>query len=306
MSGVVRLQLRRHGEHIRNRLSLISAVSALLAIGATVAIAQQPSDAPSSHRADDVVTQDDVRHFAETLVGKPSVPPPNRGAAQTPGSIAIEALDTNDALSTVKLGATHLNLQPPPGHCFLDELQPSDARLAGLLRQIFQAELRMLGAFADCAQLRSWRTGTRKTLSDYGQFLVPVSFIAKKLDGPAQPYVDTICKVMRENGGELLAKSAPDLKQRFEQVLRGAKMNETRFLGVVGQDAHACYFGLIQKLTTEYGDPKTQVDVSAIAFVSGKMIYSNLYAVHEGDHTLGELFDRQRQNVAQNVRGNRG
>jgi hypothetical protein len=53
-------------------------------------------------------------------------------------------------------------------------------------------------------------------------------------------------------------------------------------------------------------DPKTQVDVSTIAFIAGKMIYSNLYAVHEGDHTLNELFDRQQGNVAQNARVNGG
>jgi hypothetical protein len=118
--------------------------------------------------------------------------------------------------------------------------------------------------------------------------------------------VDTICKIMRENGGQIMAQSAPDVKKRFEEALTGAQMNEMRFLGVVGQDDNACYFGLIQKLVTEHGDPKTQVDVSAISFVSGKMIYSNLYAVHEGDHTLSEIFERQKANVARNLRVNGG
>jgi hypothetical protein len=301
MPGLIRRQRRERGERGRNKFRLLAALATASILGAGLAAAQRAMDADSSQRADDIVTQADVRGFAETLVGKPSAASPT-----TPSAGAVQELTTNDARTKVKLGAAYLDLEPPPGHCFLDESQPSDARLAGLLRQIFQAELRMLGAFADCAQLKSWRIGTRKTLSDYGQYLVPVSFIAKKLDGPAQPYVATICSVMRENGGELIAKSAPDVKQRFEQVLQGAKMNETRFLGVVGQDEHACYFGLIQKIVTEFGDPKTQVDVSTIAFVSGKMIYSNLYAVHEGDHTLGELFERQKGNVAQNVRINGG
>jgi hypothetical protein len=304
MPLVGRRRRRDNGARSRNKLGLLFALSTLLGLGAGLAAAQQPRDADSSQRADDVVTQDDVRGFAEGLVGKQSAAPAVPPNAATTGS--IQELATDDARTTVKLGAASLDLEPPPGHCFLDEAQPSDARLAGLLRQIFQADLRMLGAFADCAQLKSWRTGARKTLSDYGQFLVPVTFIAKKLDGPARPYVDTICAIMRENGGELIAKSAPDVKQRFEQALQGAQMNENRFLGVVGQDEHACYFGLIQKIVTEFGDPKTQVDVSTIAFIAGKMIYSNLYAVHEGDHTLNELFDRQQGNVAQNVRVNGG
>lgn len=306
MFGTVRRQPRQYRQNRRNGLGLFLTLSAAFGLGAGIAIAQSPPEADSSQRAEDTVTQADVRNFAETLVGKPGAAPSQNPRSVQPAKIVIEELGTTDARSRVKLGAAFLDLEPPPGHCFLDESQPSDARLAALLRQIFQADLRMLGAFADCAQLKSWRSGARKTLGDYGQFLAPISFIAKKLEGPAKPYVETMCNVMRENGGELIAKSAPEVKQRFEQALKGAQMNETRFLGVVGQDDHACYFGLIQKLVTEFGDPKTQVDVSAIAFVAGKMIYSNLYAVHEGDHTLGELLDRQQRNVAQNVRGNPG
>jgi hypothetical protein len=290
------------------RLALIMAVSVAVAAGAALAQGGRGDVADSAGRADDIVTQEDIRGFAEALVGKPSATPK---AAPTPAELAEKAkgiapIASEDGRSQVQLGAARLNLVPPGGHCFLDETQPADARLAGILRQVFGGELRMLGAFADCAQLRSWRTGQRKTLSDYGQFLVPADFIDKKLDGPSKPYVETICKIMRENGGQLLDQSAPTVKQRFEEALKGAQMNEMRFLGVVGQDDTACYFGLIQKLITEHGDPKTQVDVSAIAFVAGKMIYSNLYAVHEGDQTLSELMERQQTNVSRNLRANGG
>jgi hypothetical protein len=121
------------------------------------------------------------------------------------------------------------------------------------------------------------------------------------VDGSPKAYVETICNTLRQNGGEIIDKSTPEVKKRFEEALKGAKMNEVRFLGVVGQDDNACYFGLIQNIVTEFGDPKTQVDVSAIAFISGKMIYINLYAVHEGDFTLGEVFERQKANVEHNL-----
>jgi hypothetical protein len=299
MLGAFGTRSRNVGGVNGRRLALILAV--LAAVAAGVAMAQ-------GGRADDIVTQEDVRNFAETLLGKPSATP------KTPPTIAelnekakgMAAIASEDGRSEVQHGAARLNLVPPAGHCFLDEAQPSDARLAGILRQVFGGELRMLQAFADCAQLRSWRSGQRKTLSDYGQFLVPVDFIDKKLDGPSRPYVETICKTMRDEGGQLLDQSAPTVKKRFEEALKGAQMNEMRFLGVVGQDDTACYFGLIQKLVTEFGDPKTQVDVSAIAFVAGKMIYSNLYAVHEGDQTLSELLERQQTNVARTLRANGG
>jgi hypothetical protein len=293
------------GRH-RLRLMLVLAGSILALAGAALAQSGRGDVADSAGRADDIVTQDDVRGFAEGLVGKPSAVPKPTAEEMNEKAKGIASIATEDGSSQVKVGAAHINLLPPAGHCFLDESQGADARLAGILRQVFGGELRMLGAFADCGQLRTWRTGKRKTLSDYGQFLVPVDFIDKKLDGASKPYVETICKIMRETGGQLLDQSAPTVKQRFEEALKGAQMNEMRFLGVVGEDDTACYFGLIQKLVTEFGDPKTQVDVSTITFISGKMIYSNLYAVHEGDQTLSELLERQQTNVARMLRANGG
>ncbi len=285
----------------------LAIIFALMCVVLSGGVAAQ-TGADSLSRADDAVTQDDVRNFAENLVGKPGAAP--RGLV-TPQQIEqkaqrIAALGSGADRSEVKLGEVKLGLEPPSGHCFLDESQPSDARLVGLLNSIFRGELRMLGAFADCAQLKSWRTGQRKTLGDYGQFLVPLDFLDKKVEGAAKPYVDTICQIMRDSGGEIMSKSEGEVRRRFEEALRGAKMNEVRFLGVVGQDDHACYFGLIQNIITEFGDAKTQVDVSAIAFISGKMIYSNLYAVHEGDQTLTELFERQKANVGRNLAVNGG
>lgn len=277
----------------------------LLALSGAAALAQT---ADSLSRADDVVTQADVVNFAEGLVGKPGAAP---RPVTTPEQLdqkaqRIASLGSGAARIEVKLGEVKLELEPPGGHCFLDESQPSDARLNGMLHSIFRGDLRMLGAFADCAQLKSWRTGTRKTLGDYGQFLVPLDFLDKKVEGDAKPYIDTICTIMRETGGQLMAASEGEVRKRFEEVLKGAQMNEVRFLGVVGQDDTACYFGLIQNIITEHGDPKTQVDVSTIAFFAGKMVYGNLYAVHEGDETLPELYERQRANVERNRAVNGG
>ncbi len=299
---------RRYGSAKRFTLAL-AGIALFFGSAELISSGHAQTSADSLSRADDPVTQEDVRSFAEALIGKPSASPP---APTTPQQLETKAQSITATLGNaenrteVKLGEAKLGLEPPAGHCFLDESQPSDARLVGLLQTIFRGELRMLGAFADCSQLKSWRTGKRKTLSDYGQFLVPLTFLDKKVDGSPKAYVDTVCNTLRQNGGELINQSAPQVKQRFEEALKGAKMNEVRFLGVVGQDEHACYFGLIQNIITEFGDPKTQVDVSAVAFISGKMIYINLYAVHEGDFTLGEVFERQKANVARNLAANGG
>jgi hypothetical protein len=78
-----------------------------------------------------------------------------------------------------------------------------------------------------------------------------------------------------------------------------------RLLGVVDQDQNACYFVLLQKIMTEQRQTKTQVDVAAVTFLAGKMVFINLYGELKSDNTLSELLQRQKDNIARNVALNR-
>ena len=96
-------------------------------------------------RPGDVLTQNDASRFAEALVGKSD---PAETPLPTPRQLEqkaqkLAALGSDSERTQVKLGDTPLDLEPPAGHCFLDESQPSDARLVGLLHSVFRGELRM-------------------------------------------------------------------------------------------------------------------------------------------------------------------
>ena len=233
------------------------------------------------------MTEAHVRQIALQLMGK------------TPPSAV--GLELKNGRMQVTLGDARLRLDPPAGHCFLDASHPADARLHTVLQRIFSTDIRLVGGFADCEQLKAWRSGERKTLRDYGKFLTPVAVLDKRAEGTARQLMAAMCRTMRTEGGEFSMKGKRGLKAQFEEALASAQMNESRSLGVIDQDDHACYFGMLQKLTAENGEIKTQIDVSAAAIISGKMIYSNLYAALESDGTLKELLDRQKANIARNV-----
>ncbi len=237
------------------------------------------------------LTEANVRQIALQLMGK------------TPPSVV--QLRLRGRRMQVTLGSTRFWLEPPSGHCFLDAQHPADARLHNVLQRIFSTDIRLIGGFADCAQLEAWRSGKRKTLRDYGKFLTPLAVLDKRATGSPRKLVATMCRTMRSEGGEFSLRGRRSLKAQFERALASAKMNESRSLGVIDEDSHACYFGMLQKLQTETGEVKTQIDVSVAAIISGKMIYSNLYAALENDGTLRELLDRQKANVARNVAANR-
>jgi len=54
-----------------------------------------------------------------------------------------------------------------------------------------------------------------------------------------------------------------DIKARIENTLSTIRMNETSFLGVLGQDADACYAGPVQKMHTEANTEKIQITAFA-------------------------------------------
>jgi hypothetical protein len=214
------------------------------------------------------------------------------GEAGNPGVQQVK-----DERITVNVGGSGIDLAPPSGHCFLDPAQQADARLIGILRRVFGGNVRMLAAYADCGQLKSWRAGKRKTLDDHGQYIVPLTMQSFSFQGDAAPHVKKFCDAFRRSSGELMDQVSKTVKQRIESAMNGVKVNEQKILGVLEEDNHACYFGLLQRLITEYGDPKTQIGVTAYIFAGGKAIGSNLYTVYKDEASMVALLGRQRENA---------
>ena len=79
-----------------------------------------------------------------------------------------------------------------------------------------------------------------------------------------------------------MAQQAPDLKARIEETLKKVKMNEVSFIGVLAEDANACYAGQLQKLQTETGTEKTQIVLIAVAVVKNKNIFVYRMTVYKG------------------------
>jgi hypothetical protein len=218
----------------------------------------------------------------------------------------MASLEIDEGRATAKLAEAQIHLEPPSGHCFLDPKHPGDAHIYSVFERIFRGDIRMLNGYADCEQLNLWRVGGRTTLDNYGNILIPVAMLNRTVEGPAKPYVEVVCRTMRQNAGVFRDRNMPGLKNMFEQALAKSPINAMRLLGVVDQDKDACYFVLLQKIMTEKRVTKTQVDVAAVTFLSGKMVFINLYGELESDNTLMELLQLQKANVARNVALNRG
>jgi hypothetical protein len=204
------------------------------------------------------------------------------------------------------VGGTSLNLIPPAGYCDLDESNPSDGRLITAIGNLVRGGgNELLAISANCGQLSDWRAGKRPLLDDIAQYQSPISMMQQTLPGSPEPVIKQNCDSLRKEGERLLSGSLPDIKSRVEKTLERVKISDSSFMGVLAEDATACYAAVLQKMKTEIGTDKTQVALFAITVVKGKMIFSYLFSPFAGTDTVTSMLTAHKANVAALLAANR-
>jgi hypothetical protein len=213
------------------------------------------------------------------------------------GTLAGPVAAGSGVAKDVQIGSATLSLPTPEGYCELVEQQPSDARVLKVIGDLAAgAQNDLLIVAADCGQLDTWRAGKLLSLDDYVQYQTPTP--ARNSIFPRAESIKEFCATTRAQGETKISGVAPDINARLEAAVKGAKFNETSFLGVLAEDADACYFGLLLRIRTETGAEKTQVTVSATTFVRGKIVFYNLYTAYHDAGSVAAALARHRPNVA--------
>jgi hypothetical protein len=198
-----------------------------------------------------------------------------------------------------KVGQTSVTLTAPSGQCELDPGQPSDARML----QITESTLasvgnRLLGFYADCKQLNDWRTGKRALLEDFAQYQTSIAAIDAPAPAVPAEAIKQLCSQQREASEKVVTGIATDMKARIEEAVRGVQLNQVRSLGVVAEDANACYAALVQRFKAETGKDVTIMALFATTFVQGKLVLYYLYSPYRTAQTMPALLAKQKLNVA--------
>jgi hypothetical protein len=213
-------------------------------------------------------------------------------AAAAPGALAVQTT----------IGGVAVTLPPPAGFCELSDINPSDKRMITTLTDLLaKSGNKLLSMSADCRQLTDWRSGKRQLLDDYAQYQTPIA----GMDQPPSETVAQTCTTLRNEGNKILANQMPDIKARVESTLSKIKMNETSFLGVLGEEANACYAGLVQRIHTEAGTDKTQITAFAISTIKNRSIFTYRFAVYQTADTVNAVLAKIKGDVAALLAANR-
>jgi hypothetical protein len=194
---------------------------------------------------------------------------------------------------TVSVGGVLLRLSPPPDFCALDATHAADARLFdAVARTLADMGNHLLSLSADCTELAEWRSGKRELLDNLAQHQTMTTWEDVLLVVSPQTIIKQTCAEMRSRGGELVSSTTSQANARIEQVLKTVKINEMKFLGVLGEEPLACYAALLQRTATEAGREKTQVTVLATTVVRRKLIYYYRSAPFADNRTIEAMLER--------------
>jgi hypothetical protein len=194
------------------------------------------------------------------------------------------------------VGGVALTLPPPAGYCDLDVRQPSDARLLNIVSTALGGN-RLLAMSADCRQLGDWRIGRRPLLANYLQYQ---TLRAWEYSMPAPPaeVVKATCNQLRTQGEKLPQQVGPDVQRRLESAMTSMRFGEQKFMGVLYEDATACYAALLQRIRAETGDNIEQATISGITTVKGKLIYVYGFAPFAGGRAVQGLLEQVKTSIA--------
>src|SRR5215470_10846805 len=116
----------------------------------------------------------------------------------------------------VTVGQTKLVLVAPKGFCPFDRRHSRDSQLIDLMQQATQGDKEVLGAFANCRRLKSWRAGSADDLG--GTFSYAVSLKAKNLDESALIDIPTACATFRQQGAGITKNAERATAERIDEI----------------------------------------------------------------------------------------
>jgi len=200
------------------------------------------------------------------------------------------ALCVTATAKDAKVGGVLLKLPPPPGYCELDPSEPSDLRLFSILEGAFKnSGNRLLAISADCTELNDWRARKRKFLDNFAQYQTVIALENLEYQANGAELINTVCKELRAQGEKIVTGMEKDVQARYEEVLKDVKVNETRFIGVLGEEPTICYAAVVERVVAD-GMEKTIVTVWATTIVGGKMVYVYQFAPHVSGNSITDVF----------------
>jgi hypothetical protein len=191
------------------------------------------------------------------------------------------------------LGGVLVKLPLAPNHCVLNESDPSEQRVISLVRVAQPPALRSLLLQTNCSELREWHGGKRKILGDILQYQTMADDRVATENSIART-----CASVRARGIVDLSGFTESANKRLAEAALAIKVDEIRFLGVIGEDPAVCYTANLWKFRSDHGDDILGVNGIAVTVIRERFLYFAIGTDYQDRRTLDELLSRLRDGIA--------
>lgn len=202
---------------------------------------------------------------------------------------------------TVDIEGRTIRLVVPAGHCALDRNQERDRQVLDLTaRAIGQNDLLLYTT--DCRTLTEMRAFRVNVLSDFSQVQITKALRTVDLAGQEPRSIQQVCNELRTNN-DLAKRVDQEIKDRIRDLQQNIAINETRSLGVLGEDTTACYSGALINVSDSNGT-RLVIGIYAITVLNGRMVFLYRFNSSPTEGVLQRLLDLQRTSVRDHLAAN--
>ena len=110
-----------------------------------------------------------------------------------------------------------------------------------------------------------------------------------------------ICQSLRTDGAQIEKQAGAEIKDRVKNLQAGIAVNETKALGVLGEDQNACYSGILMNVQTPTGETRLILGVYAMGVLNGRLIFLYRFAANPPAGAVDSMVQLQQQLMRDHV-----
>ena len=182
-----------------------------------------------------------------------------------------------------------IRLGVPQGYCSLDPSHSANSFVIRQWQQTFAQGEQLVASAVECAQLNAWRNPSLLPV-DFTQYLVTTGW---KFEGMTydqrMALPGRMCEQVRQQTAQPAGESRQSVYARLMAARPTLGIGEDRIIGVIDEEAAACYLVGMAAAKTNTGRPTSVVHVRATAAIKGRILQFSLIAHTSGGKEVAAL-----------------
>ncbi|MGO9985400.1 MAG: hypothetical protein ACLPIX_14490, partial [Rhodomicrobium sp.] len=163
-----------------------------------------------------------------------------------PLALALQVVSAHPESVVRTVGGVDFNLAVPDGSCVLGEDNKRDALFINVISTLLRnSGNKLILLMMECGRLKTWRAGVNGNILNYITYNIPTSNETTVLSGDNQDNRKALCNEFRKQGDSTLSSVKESVAKTAEELHTEMAINSTRLIGVLDEDEHGCYVGIL-------------------------------------------------------------